>query len=230
MLSENILHFTGFLTSWKKNVSSTTKCQCTQFTQLYYSYLQSIARPLGQPSVVFTIDKAWDPSLQALMILAGRNQSVQNIYLKEEHKKTHQMTYKPSYIMYLSRVNMWTTLTFLFVPHIHIPKKKKKNTQLRVDPLSPPQLLVVLTISIYPVDNNFQNLLKCFVPFDRKCTYLFKLLRLSINYHQGGRPKQKYILQVTFASKCTYYKEYFPDPSDLCLQSKLRVVLYNVTG
>lgn len=115
------------LTSWKKNVSSTTKCQCTQFTQLYYSYLQSIARPLGQPSVVFTIDKAWDPSLQALMILAGRNQSVQNIYLKEEHKKTHQMTYKPSYIMYLSRVNMWTTLTFLFVPHIHIPKKKKKK-------------------------------------------------------------------------------------------------------
>lgn len=63
------------------------------------SYLQSIAKPLGQPSVVFTIDKAWDPSLQALMILAGRNQSVQNIYLKMKgncpesvngHKKIHK--------------------------------------------------------------------------------------------------------------------------------------------
>lgn len=46
---------------------------------LHFSYPQSMAKPLGQPSVVFTIGKAWDPSLQALMILAGRNQSVQNI-------------------------------------------------------------------------------------------------------------------------------------------------------
>lgn len=45
-------------------------------------HLQSMARPLGQPNVVLTIGKAWDPSLQALMIFAGRNQSVQNIYLK----------------------------------------------------------------------------------------------------------------------------------------------------
>lgn len=103
--SEKILHFTGFLMNWKIR-SSIQKCQCTQSETISLflipnslkeethflgkllclpccPYLQSMARPLGQPSVVFTIGKAWDPSLQALMILAGRNQSVQNIYLEE---------------------------------------------------------------------------------------------------------------------------------------------------
>lgn len=100
----------GFSTNWKIS-SSIQKCQCTQsdtiplflipnslkeethllrkfLCLLCCPYLQSMARPLGQPSVVFTIGKAWDPSLQALMIFAGRNQSVQNIYLKG-HIRSH---------------------------------------------------------------------------------------------------------------------------------------------
>lgn len=102
--SEKILPFTGFSTN-RKIRSSICKCQCMQsgtiplflvfnslkeetlllkkfLCLLCCPYLQSMARPLGQPSVVFTIGKVWDPSLQALMIFAGRNQSVQNIYLK----------------------------------------------------------------------------------------------------------------------------------------------------
>lgn len=45
------------------------------------THLQSIARPFGQPRVVLTIDRACDPSPQALIIFAGRYQSVQKIYL-----------------------------------------------------------------------------------------------------------------------------------------------------
>lgn len=110
--SEKILHFTGFSTNWKIR-SSIWKCQCTQsdtiplflipnslkeethllkkpLCLLCWPHLQSMARPLGQPSVVFTIGKAWDPSLQALMIFAGRNQSVQNIYLKRHMSEDTQ--------------------------------------------------------------------------------------------------------------------------------------------
>lgn len=47
------------------------------------AHLQSIARPFGQPRVVFTIDKACDPSPHALIIFAGRYQSVQKIYLSK---------------------------------------------------------------------------------------------------------------------------------------------------
>ena len=48
------------------------------------AHLQSIARPFGQPRVVFTIDRACDPSPHALIIFAGRYQSVQKIYLKKK--------------------------------------------------------------------------------------------------------------------------------------------------
>lgn len=51
------------------------------------AYFQSIAKPFGQPSVVLTMDRACDPSPQALMILAGRYQSVQKIYLFNEYKR-----------------------------------------------------------------------------------------------------------------------------------------------
>lgn len=43
-----------------------------------------MANPLGHPRVVFTIGKRLDPSPHALIILAGRNQSVKNIYLEKE--------------------------------------------------------------------------------------------------------------------------------------------------
>ena len=45
------------------------------------AYLQSMASPLGQPRVVLTMERACDPSHHALIILAGRYQSVQKIYL-----------------------------------------------------------------------------------------------------------------------------------------------------
>lgn len=57
------------------------------------AYLQSIARPFGQPRVVFTIDRACDPSHQALIIFAGRYQSVQKIYLPMKQTLYHYMTY-----------------------------------------------------------------------------------------------------------------------------------------
>lgn len=47
------------------------------------THFQSIARPFGQPRVVFTMDRACDPSPQALIIFAGLYQSVQKIYLSK---------------------------------------------------------------------------------------------------------------------------------------------------
>lgn len=52
---------------------------CCGFILGNTTHLQSMARPLGQPRVVFTIDRACDPSPQARMIFAGRYQSVQKI-------------------------------------------------------------------------------------------------------------------------------------------------------
>lgn len=51
------------------------------------TYFQSIAKPFGQPRVVLTMDKACEPSPQALIILAGRYQSVQKIYLSDKSQK-----------------------------------------------------------------------------------------------------------------------------------------------
>lgn len=75
---------------WRRNMRHDSKIN-SAFTQLYFAgqgcytaHLQSIARPLGQPRVVFTIDRACDPSPQALIIFAGRYQSVQKIYLKKK--------------------------------------------------------------------------------------------------------------------------------------------------
>lgn len=47
----------------------------------HLTYFQSIAKPFGQPRVVLTMERACDPSPQALIILAGRYQSVQKMYL-----------------------------------------------------------------------------------------------------------------------------------------------------
>ena len=53
-----------------------------------------MANPLGHPRVVFTIGNRLDPSLHALIILAGRNQSVKNMYLKKEKRgnKSNMLT------------------------------------------------------------------------------------------------------------------------------------------
>lgn len=52
------------------------------------THFQSIARPFGQPRVVFTMDTACDPSPHALIIFAGLYQSVQKIYLSGKKPKT----------------------------------------------------------------------------------------------------------------------------------------------
>ena len=45
-----------------------------------------MAKPLGNPRVVLTIDIRRDPSLHALMILAGRCQVLMNINLESGNK------------------------------------------------------------------------------------------------------------------------------------------------
>jgi hypothetical protein len=70
------------------------------------AHLQSIARPLGQPSVVLTIDRACDPSHQALIIFAGRYQSVQKIYLPN---KTYTFTNNHTYMGKYDRVCFTST-------------------------------------------------------------------------------------------------------------------------
>lgn len=60
---------------------------CSQMATGSLTYFQSIAKPFGQPRVVLTMDRACDPSPQALIILAGRYQSVQKIYLADKNKR-----------------------------------------------------------------------------------------------------------------------------------------------
>lgn len=54
--------------------------------QMVSTHLQSMAKPLGHPRLVLTMGIRWDPSLHALIIFAGRNQSLRNIYLKSRSK------------------------------------------------------------------------------------------------------------------------------------------------
>lgn len=60
---------------------------CSHMATGSLTYFQSIAKPFGQPRVVLTMDRACDPSAQALIILAGRYQSVQKIYLSDKKIK-----------------------------------------------------------------------------------------------------------------------------------------------
>lgn len=60
---------------------------CSHMATGSLTYFQSIAKPFGQPRVVLTMDRACDPSPQALIILAGRYQSVQKIYLSDKNKR-----------------------------------------------------------------------------------------------------------------------------------------------
>lgn len=50
------------------------------------THLQSMAKPLGHPRLVLTMGIRWEPSLHALIIFAGRNQSLRNIYLESGSK------------------------------------------------------------------------------------------------------------------------------------------------
>lgn len=59
---------------------------CNHMAITSLTYFQSIAKPFGQPRVVLTMERACDPSPQALIILAGRYQSVQKIYLPNKNK------------------------------------------------------------------------------------------------------------------------------------------------
>lgn len=77
----NFEHLIFIITIMKKNES----CRHTAITSL--TYFQSIAKPFGQPRVVLTMDRACDPSPQALIILAGRYQSVQKIYLENKNNR-----------------------------------------------------------------------------------------------------------------------------------------------
>lgn len=60
---------------------------CSHMATGSLTYFQSIAKPFGQPRVVLTMDRACDPSPQALIILAGRYQSVQKIYLSDKNQR-----------------------------------------------------------------------------------------------------------------------------------------------
>ena len=69
--------------TWVQHV----ECAFNHVTKVCLTHFQSIARPFGQPRVVFIMDKACDPSPHALIIFAGRYQSVQKIYLLRENRK-----------------------------------------------------------------------------------------------------------------------------------------------
>lgn len=103
---------------------------CLHFAPLpaFPTHLQSMARPFGQPRVVFTIDRACDPSPQALIIFAGRYQSVQNIYLSRQNvsqlftsiyinqrdKKGTKSYVRIVYLLfeYVCSINLFFNLTF----------------------------------------------------------------------------------------------------------------------